>query len=367
MKIAFIGGRDIHSIGGIENYMYNLATELVKLGVEPIVFCESDHNGEEWVNGFRVIHQKSPKSHLICKPWLGLKATIKVIRKFKDVDVIHYNAWPPAMWTPLAAIYNKKCVLMGHGLEWRHSKYRSFQKRLIKFMEAYTTHINPNLIMCSTEQKVYYKRRYNRDVIVIPTATNLPEIYDEEGVLNKYKLTTDRYFLFMGRIGKVKNPDFLIKAFNTINLDDYKLVIAGGESDEKQYIEFVHDVARDNKNIVFTGPVFGKEKSILYQNSFCFCIPSTSEGLSIALLEAMSYKLPIIASSIPGNQEVLEKDKAVWVRPESVEDLERAYKECIAKGDEWKEIVEYNYNKVRDNYVWDKIAEKYLNVIRQLK
>ena len=32
MKIAFIGGRDIHKLGGIENYMYNLATELVKLG-----------------------------------------------------------------------------------------------------------------------------------------------------------------------------------------------------------------------------------------------------------------------------------------------------------------------------------------------
>lgn len=39
MKIAFIGGRDIHKLGGIENYMYNLATELVKLGHEPVVYC----------------------------------------------------------------------------------------------------------------------------------------------------------------------------------------------------------------------------------------------------------------------------------------------------------------------------------------
>lgn len=49
MKIAFIGGRDIHKLGGIENYMYNLATELVKLGHEPVVYCESDRNEKELV------------------------------------------------------------------------------------------------------------------------------------------------------------------------------------------------------------------------------------------------------------------------------------------------------------------------------
>lgn len=43
MKIAFIGGRDIRKLGGIESYMYNMATELVKKGHEPIVYCESDH------------------------------------------------------------------------------------------------------------------------------------------------------------------------------------------------------------------------------------------------------------------------------------------------------------------------------------
>ena len=58
MKIAFIGGRDIHLLGGIENYMLNLATTLVEQGHEPIVYCESDRNGEEWVNGFKVIYRR---------------------------------------------------------------------------------------------------------------------------------------------------------------------------------------------------------------------------------------------------------------------------------------------------------------------
>ena len=47
MKIAFIGGRTFYHPDGIATYMYNLATELVKMGHEPIVYQESDHNGEE--------------------------------------------------------------------------------------------------------------------------------------------------------------------------------------------------------------------------------------------------------------------------------------------------------------------------------
>ena len=62
MKIVFIGGRDIHKLGGIESYMYNLCTELVKMGHEPLVFCESDRNETEQINGFTVIHQKSINS-----------------------------------------------------------------------------------------------------------------------------------------------------------------------------------------------------------------------------------------------------------------------------------------------------------------
>ena len=66
MKIAFIGGRDIHLLGGIENYMYNLASNLAAMGHEPIVYCESDRNATEWINGFKVVHRKSVGGRLLC-------------------------------------------------------------------------------------------------------------------------------------------------------------------------------------------------------------------------------------------------------------------------------------------------------------
>lgn len=57
--------------------MYNLATQLVKMGHEPIVFCESERNGLEWINGFKVIHQKDSKVTLFA-------TLVRIESYFKD-------------------------------------------------------------------------------------------------------------------------------------------------------------------------------------------------------------------------------------------------------------------------------------------
>ena len=92
MKIVFIGGRDIHILGGIENYMLNLTRELTRLGHECVVWCESDHREVKMLDGVKVIYHPGPKSNLICKPWCGLKATLRTLFREKNVSVIHYNA-----------------------------------------------------------------------------------------------------------------------------------------------------------------------------------------------------------------------------------------------------------------------------------
>ena len=119
MKIVFIGGRNIHILGGIENYMLNLTRELTKLGHECIVWCESDHREVEMLDGVKVIYHSGPKSNLICKPWCGLKASLRTVFSEKHVDVIHYNAWPPSVWCWIPRICGIPSLMEGHGLEWQ--------------------------------------------------------------------------------------------------------------------------------------------------------------------------------------------------------------------------------------------------------
>ena len=55
---------------------------------------------------------------------------------------------------------------------------------------------------------------------------------------------------------------------------------------------------------MLTGFIKGRKLHSLLTNCCCYCLPSSHEGLPIALLEAMSYKVPVVVSDIPANLEV---------------------------------------------------------------
>lgn len=367
MKIVFIGCRDIKLLGGIESYMANLTSELVRCGHEAVIYCESDHNSTETIDGIKIIHMKGFKSNLICKPWVGLKATIRTLLKEKNVSIIHYNAWPPSLWCFLPRIFGIKSLMQGHGLEWQRSKYSAKQQKIMKFMEKVTAYMNQHLIMCSEGQTKYFKETYNKNAVTIPTAVNLPAEsgVNEEYILNKYNLKPQKYYLFMARLVQDKNPDCLIKGFMKSKHNDMKLVIAGSNDADKNYVEKLHQLANGDNNIIFTGAIYGNEKDAILRNAYAFCIPSTIEGLSIVLLEAMSYKLPVIASDIEANRELLGND-AVWVKPENVEDISNAIEFSIKNVERIKEYKNVNYNKVVESYTWDKVTQKYLKYLNSI-
>lgn len=359
MKIVFIGGRDIHILGGIENYMYNLATELVKTGHEPIVYCESDHNGAETVNGFEVRYVKGPSSNLVCKPWVGLIATLRTVFREKDVDLIHYNAWPPSLWSWIASLAGIPSLMEGHGLEWKRSKYGPRARKILKFMEGVTARHNRHLVMCSEDQVRYFRETYGKEAVCIPGAICLPseDAGNASDILVRHTLVPGRYFLFMGRLVQDKNPDCLVRAFEAAELSGYKLVIAGGNDAMPDYVSYLHGLA--SEDVVFTGPVYGEDKACLLKNAFAFCLPSSIEGLSIALMEAMSYKLPVIASDIEANRELLSGN-AMYVRPENVGDLVQTMRDAVGKGFpvSW---IEKNYKYLSENYTWPQVAAKYIS------
>lgn len=365
MKIVFIGGRDIHILGGIENYTLNLATELVKLGHTPVVYCESDQNGKEIVNGFEVRYVKGPKSNLVCKPYVSLRATLKTVLKEKDVDFIHYNAWPPSLWSWMPKLAGIPSLMEGHGLEWQRSKYSLRQQRILRLMEKLTAGTNKHLVMCSQDQVDYFKATYGKTATCIPGAVNLPSAEAGSGsdALKRFGLTANKYFLFMGRLVQDKNPDYLIRAFAKARLDGYKLVIAGDNAAMPEYVQSLHKIT-DNPNVIFTGAVYGEDKAALLRNAFAFCLPSTIEGLSIVLMEAISYRLPVIASDIKANRELLG-DNALYVRPENEGDLVAALAKSLNNSD-FPRFVEANYKMLEADYTWPTIAKKYVDYLKSI-
>ncbi len=365
MKIAFIGGRTFHHADGIATFMYHLATELVKLGHEPIVFCEDSRSYEEWINGFKVIHRRTLISGFLTKPILGLRATLHCLFKEKGVKYFHYNTWAPALIAShIPLVFGRTVVMQSHGLEWKRTKYSKKKQTLIKKIETYSAKVNKNWTMCSQEQTAYFLEHYNRKCVTITCAVEMPGDASESDFLRKYGLSNNQYFLYMGRLVQDKNPDFLIKGFLKAGLQDKKLVLCGGADGNTKYEQYLKSIAK-SENIVFTGPIFGVDKDAAFRNCYAFCIPSTLEGLPMSLLEAMSYGKISIASDIPACHEALG-ESGIYVPYEDDNAITQAISDLIKHEDtyEWQKAA--NKKRAEKVFSWASTTHKYLDFLNSL-
>src|SRR5262249_15605982 len=160
----------------------------------------------------------------------------------------------------------------------------------------------------------YFKNHHGCDAAFIPNGTNLPTPRPPKKI-QSLGLTPGRYVLFVGRLVPEKGVHFLCEAFSQIQTD-MKLALVGGLSFSQGYVELLKRYESDRVRLL--DYVFGEGLEELWSNAYLVVQPSTIEGFSIALLEALSYGRCVLLSDIPENLEVAE-DYAVPFRSRDVQ------------------------------------------------
>jgi glycosyltransferase involved in cell wall biosynthesis len=120
--------------------------------------------------------------------------------------------------------------------------------------------------------------------------------------LRQAGLRKDDFILFAGRLSPEKGVETLLEAFGSLG-SPKQLVLAGGTSYSEKYIDDLRHKA--GSDVVFLGRVDRESMEELLSNCYVFVLPSTMEGLSIALLEAISYGNCVVTTSIPENMEAI--------------------------------------------------------------
>ncbi|MFL6499332.1 MAG: glycosyltransferase [Candidatus Udaeobacter sp.] len=128
-------------------------------------------------------------------------------------------------------------------------------------------------------------------ICVIPNGVDLPDLHEKTRSVNRKTL------LYLGRLHAKKNIANLIRAWTeTFNAqsgsgDHWVLAIAGW--DQGGYESELKRIA-GGASVVFLGPQFGADKSKCCRDCDAFILPSLSEGLPMAVLEAWSYAKPVL-------------------------------------------------------------------------
>jgi glycosyltransferase involved in cell wall biosynthesis len=143
------------------------------------------------------------------------------------------------------------------------------------------------------------------------------------------------------------------------------LVIVGDGFHTDEYVRYLHTISEGRSNIIFTGLQTGEPLEQLFSHAYLFVQSSESEGMSIALLEAMSYGLTPLVSDIKENLEVVEGN-GMSFSSKSVTDLRDKLAYLLNRTDEVEKFGALAKEKVRLEYSWDSIVKKTIEVYRSV-
>ncbi len=102
-----------------------------------------------------------------------------------------------------------------------------------------------------------------------------------------------------------------------------------------------------------------------YLHADLFLFPSYTEGFSNAMLEAMASGLPIIASNVGANKDMIEDHGGIIVEPQNSSDVIKAI-EAMQDVNRRKECSMWNYNKVLEQYTVDKVMNQLLGIYKTI-
>jgi glycosyltransferase involved in cell wall biosynthesis len=180
------------------------------------------------------------------------------------------------------------------------------------------------------------------------------------------------------RLSKEKGVDVLLKAWASVAKEDntLQLQVLGDGPLKSDLKKLSHSLGVDG-SVEFRGRV-GRAEEYL-KGADLFVLPSRTEGMSNALLEAMSYGVPCIATRVGGNDELLRgsgrviskegylvADHGLLINPDDVQSLSEAILSLVRDQDLREEIGRKARIHVTQNFSVDAVAEKYVSLYQQM-
>jgi poly(glycerol-phosphate) alpha-glucosyltransferase len=250
--------------------------------------------------------------------------------------------------------------------------------------------------LCESEAQAIKAAGLRNPICIIPNGVDLPELGEarQAGAPGKQKpsepnsssagvdelvesLAGRKVLLYLGRIHPKKGLCNLVKAWARIaSSDEWVLVIAGwdqrGHEKKLKGLATECGAAWEDKvpciinpaSIVFAGPMFGAAKRELLMRCTASILPSYSEGLPMAVLEAWSHSKPVLATAQCNLPEGFAQRAAIRIGP-TVTEIENGLRILFKASDtSLQEMGARGREVVAQRYAWSKVTSDLRSVYR---
>ena len=354
MKIMII---TLSTYGGMTHYVSQLANALSKRE-DVVVIAPGGVERKNFAKDVKIIELQL--GTVIKKFFINTLIFTRSLKFLNTIykekpDIIHYSDCP--LWSSLFLPFLIKFPIVTtiHDIN-PHPGSRKFdqiigQRMHIKFSDCLIVHGVKAKKELNTNKKCY----------VIPHGDYSFFLNYRNEVINEAENT----ILFFGRIEDYKGLEYLIRSMPRILNDfpDIKLIIAGGGD----FSKYENMILNDKKYEVHNKFIPDEEVPELFQKTKIVVLPYIEASQSGIIPIAYAFKKPVVVTNVGSIPEVVDDGKTGFIVPPRDE---KALAEAIIKllkDDELRKGMGENaYKKMKEKLSWDKIAEKTVEVYKEI-
>ncbi|MBR4407735.1 MAG: glycosyltransferase [Clostridia bacterium] len=367
-------------IDGVTNVVNNYAIELSKYANVTVFTCGTKKEDTR-VYPYKVVRGGSIATKFLDYEIPTVTKSLKKAIKDANLDIMHTHS--PFSLGKLAVKMGKKynipVVGSVHSQYYqdfmRYTKNKFISKRLLNAIVKVYNACDKMYAPCQQTVDIVEKEYGIKDVSVQENATSLKPLENTQVAFEyyeeKYNIKKDeKVLLFLGRINKIKNLEFMIDALAKLKEmgQKFKMLFVGSGSDSEELQAKVKALGLDDC-VLFTGRASDEEVVFAYARADLFLFPSLYDTSSLVQIEAASQKTPTLFIRGSSTSCSILENVNGFMAKDDVEDYAKRIYEILNDDKLYKEVCE---NAYRDLYKsWDEAVgvmyQKYLKIIEDYK
>lgn len=345
---------DKQASGGMEIYVQELARNLTKKNITPIIVTRKFKQSKtyEVEKGIELRRVPWIRGMWFRGPSFIFFSFLKSLSLKYDV-ILANGLMATTISFVLAKLRGKPLVCVPHGTVSTQDRYGKLVAKSTYFMEK-MLYSKASLVVLSEEDKKKIKRLFNIDkVTIIPTGIDVSSFNPNKKPKSKLMIAC------VGRLTKVKGIDYLLPAIAKLK-GNFKIVFTSSGSEEKLYKQMTAQLKIGDK-VEFLG--FVPSVKPIHENADIYTLPSLSEGLPVSLLEAMAAGCACVVTDI--GLPVTDGKNALVVPPANSEKLAIALQRLIDNQTLRKELGK-SARAFAEQFSWEKTASKYVELFNSI-